>query len=64
MSKTRKTIMQLPNKDISFQELKEARIQEMEGVLPGYTTEIRMGKYSERIASPKTFERTLFKVEG
>ena len=47
---------------IKFDELVEARQQEMESMLPGFTTKVELGKYSKEIKSPTAFEKSMYKV--
>ena len=62
MTKKKKNILAMPDKNITFSELKEVREAEMEGVLPGYFTKITHGDKEAFVESPSTFERTLFSI--
>lgn len=62
MAKKKKNILAMPDKDISFEELKKARKTEMEGMLPGYFTRVSLGQKEAVIESPSTFNRTLFNI--
>ena len=52
----------VPDKQISWKELTAARKQEMGNCLPGFTTKLIYGGNEAWVNSPKTFERSLFKV--
>ena len=62
MAKKKKNILAMPDKEISFDVLKEVRKAEMESILPGYSTRIAMGNKEAIIESPSTFSRTLFNI--
>ena len=62
MTKKKKNILAMPDKNITFEELKKVRETEMEGVLPGYFTRITLGNKEAFIESPSTFNRTLFNI--
>lgn len=62
MAKKKKNILAMPDKNIGFEELKQVRETEMEGVLPGYFTRITLGNKEALIESPSTFDRTLFNI--
>ena len=46
---------------IKFDELVEARKQEMESMRPGFITKVELGKYSAIVASPSVSERSQYK---
>lgn len=47
---------------IKFNELVEARQQEMESMRPGFMTRVVLGKYSKDIKSPNAFQKSTYKV--
>ena len=62
MAKKKKNFFDLPDKAISFEELVEVRKQEMEGMRPGLTSVVTVGKLSTRVESPRPFERSTFRI--
>jgi len=52
----------VPDKSILWKELTAARKQEMSHCLPGLTTKLAYCGEEAWVNSPKTFERSLFKV--
>ena len=46
---------------IKFDELVEARKQEMESMLPGLITKVELGKHSTIVSSPSVTERSHYK---
>ena len=46
---------------IKFDELVEARKQEMESMLPGLMTKVELGKHSTTVSSPSVTERSHYK---
>ena len=62
MAKKKKNFFDLPDKAISFEELVEVRKAEMEGMRPGLTSEVKVGRLSTRVASPRPFERSTFRM--
>ena len=49
-------------KQISLRELVDARKQEMQSILPGFTTEVTDGKNKVIVESPSYRERSQFKA--
>ena len=51
-------------KQISFKELVDVRKEEMHGMLPGLSAELRKGDKTIRVDAPKWFEKISLKVRG
>lgn len=49
---------------IKFDELVEARQQEMESMRPGLMTKVELGKYSKNITSPSAFQKSTYKMNN
>ena len=48
---------------IKFDQLIEARQQEMESMRPGLVTRITLGEYSKDIKSPSVFQKSTYKMD-
>lgn len=57
-------IMADEGKSISFKELVDVRKEEMQSMLPGFMAEVKNGEKTVRVYSPKSFEKSTYKVKG